>query len=129
MGGGFTLEPREGYLYVQLEPGYEINPENLSRLYSAMSESCRANGLTKTLTVGDGVTRNLTPVESTDFAWTLFGIGVLHEERGETSDAASYFCSALEILRRVRPPGHFLIANAERRLAAVGIAVAVSGGE
>jgi hypothetical protein len=71
MGGGFTLEPREGYLYVQLEPGYEINPENLSRLYSAMSESCRANGLTKTLTVGDGVTRNLTPVESTDFAWLM----------------------------------------------------------
>jgi hypothetical protein len=68
MGAGFTLEPREGYLYVQLDPGFELNPGNLNRLWIAMSESCRAHGLTKTLSDGEGVTRNLTPVQSSDLA-------------------------------------------------------------
>jgi hypothetical protein len=106
MGAGFTLEPREGYLYVQLDPGFELNPGNLNRLWIAMSESCRAHGLTKTLSDGEGVTRNLTPVQSSDLAGLLTrlmpGMAVACCFRGYVPDEQSQAFRAAALGRGVR---------------------------
>ena len=41
MSSGFTLEPRDGYLYVQLTPGFEMTPDSTSRVWVAICEACR----------------------------------------------------------------------------------------
>ncbi len=106
MGAGFTLEPREGYLYVQLDTGFELNPANLSRLWTAMSDSCRSNGLTKTLSEGEGVTRNLTPVQSSDLAGLLTrlmpGMAVACCFRGYVPDEQSQAFRTAALSRGVR---------------------------
>jgi hypothetical protein len=71
MASGFTLEPREGYLYVQLEPGFEMSPENMTRMWSEISERCRGLGVLKVLAVGDNVVRRMTPTQASDFVGHL----------------------------------------------------------
>ena len=43
-GSEITLEPRDGYLYVRLKPGFEITLENMTALWNAMSDGCREHG-------------------------------------------------------------------------------------
>ena len=67
-GSEFTLEPREGYLYLHLAPGFEMTPESMPRLWIAISDACREHGLRRVLAEGDNVRRRLTTVESFDHA-------------------------------------------------------------
>ena len=62
MDAGFRLEPRDGYLYVSLDPGFEMTPRNTTDVWTAICESCRELGLCKALAEGDGVVRRLTPM-------------------------------------------------------------------
>ena len=68
MSSGFTLESRDGYLYVQLTPGFEMTPDSTTRVWVAICEACREQGLRRALAEGDGVSRRLTPMESFDIA-------------------------------------------------------------
>jgi hypothetical protein len=68
MASGFTLEPREGYLYVHLESGFEMTPDSMTRVWTALSAACREHGLRKVLAEGDNVSRKLTPLETFDIA-------------------------------------------------------------
>jgi hypothetical protein len=67
-GSDFTLEPREGYLYLHLAPGFEMTPESMAKLWIAISDACREHGLRRVLAEGDNVRRRLTTVESFDHA-------------------------------------------------------------
>ena len=66
MSSVFTLEPREGYLYVHLEPGFEMTPDSTAAVWTAICEGCQERGLRRALAVGDGVTRRLTTSETFD---------------------------------------------------------------
>ena len=68
MPSAFTLEMREGYLYLRLEPGFEFTPESTTRMWTAISESCREHGLRKVLAEGDNVQRRISPLDSFDLA-------------------------------------------------------------
>ena len=68
MSAGVTLEPRDGYLYVSLDPGFEMAPLSMTSVWTAICETCRELGLSRALAEGDGVVRRLTPVESFDIA-------------------------------------------------------------
>jgi hypothetical protein len=102
----FTLEQREGYLYVHLEPGYEINADGTSRMWIAISEDCRERGLRKVLVEGDGVHRRLTPMEAFDLASLvtrlLPGLSVACCFRGYVPDEQSQFFRTAAMNRGVR---------------------------
>jgi hypothetical protein len=68
LGLNFTLEPREGYLYMHLAPGFEATPESMARVWTAISEACRRHNLRRVLADGENVQRKLTPMESYDHA-------------------------------------------------------------
>ncbi len=71
MAAGFQVERREGYLYVQLEPGFEMTPGNMTRMWLDISETCRELGVLKVLAEGDSVVRRMTPTEASDFVGHL----------------------------------------------------------
>lgn len=106
MSSGFKLEPREGYLYVQLDPGFEINADNTTRMWMAISEACRAQDLRKVLAEGDGVHRRLTPIEAFDLAGLvtrlLPGLSVACCFRGYVPDEQSQFFRTAAMNRGVR---------------------------
>ena len=106
MSSGFTLEPREGYLYVQLEPGFEMTPESTSSVWTAICEGCRDRKLSRALAVGDGVTRRLTTSESFDIARLagslLPGLSVACIFQGYVPDQQSEFFRATTMSRGVR---------------------------
>ena len=106
MSTGFTLEPREGYLYVHLAPGFEITPESLGGFWAAISETCRRHGLRKVLAEGDNVRRKLTPMDSFDaaglMARLLPGLSVACCFRGYKTDEQSQFFRTAAMNRGVR---------------------------
>ncbi len=106
MSSGFTLEPRDGYLYVHLDPGFEMTPESLSRLWVAICEDCRERGLRRALAEGDGVTRRLTPMEAFDIAGLasrlLPGLSLACVFRGYVPDEQSLFFRTAAMNRGVR---------------------------
>jgi hypothetical protein len=103
---GFTLEPREGYLYVQLMPGFEMDLESTSRVWVAICEACRERGLRRALVEGEGVTRRITPIEAFDIAdlasRLLPGLSVACIFRGYVPDAQSHFFRTAAMKRGVR---------------------------
>ncbi len=106
MSTGFTLEPREGYLYVHLAPGFEMNPESMNRLWTGISEGCREHALHKVLAEGDDVRRKLTPMDSFDVASLaarlLPGVSVACCLRGFTPDEQTQFFRTAAMNRGVR---------------------------
>ena len=106
MSSGFVLEPREGYMYVRLEPGFEMTPDSLARVWTDICESCRERGLRRALAVGDGVTRRLTLAESFDIAGLagrlLPGLSLACVFRGYVPDQQSEFFRATATSRGVR---------------------------
>jgi len=68
MSSGFTVEPREGYLYIHLAPGFELTPESMELIWTALGEACREHGLRRVLAEGDNVRRRLTSMQSFDHA-------------------------------------------------------------
>lgn len=106
MSSGFSLEPRVGYLYVQLEPGFEMAPDSLTRLWTAICGTCRENGLRRALAVGESVTRRLTPLEAFDIASLaarlLPGLSLACVFRGYVPDSQSEFFRTAALNRGVR---------------------------
>ncbi len=106
MKSGFNLEKRDGYLYVQLEPGFEMGPDSLARVWTAICESGREHGLRRALAVGEGVTRRLTLTESFDIAGLagrlLPGLSLACVFRGYVPDQQSEFFRATATSRGVR---------------------------
>ena len=64
----FTLEPREGYLYVHLTPGFEMTSASMARTWTAISDACKRHNLRRVLAEGENVKRKLSPMESFDHA-------------------------------------------------------------
>ena len=95
MSAGFTLEPRDGYLYVSLDPGFEMTPPSMTSVWTAICETCRELGLSRALAEGDGVVRRLTPMESFDIAELaarlLPGLSLACVFRGYVPDEQSRF--------------------------------------
>ncbi len=106
MTPGFTIEAREGYLYLQLESGFEMNPESMTRFWAAVSEACREHGLRKVLAEGDDVQRRLTPLQTFDLASLaarlLPGLSVACCFRGYLPDEQSLFFKTAAMNRGVR---------------------------
>jgi hypothetical protein len=106
MPSAFTLETREGYLYQHLEPGFEFTPESTTRMWTAISESCREHGLRKVLVEGDNVQRRLSPLDSFDSASLvsrmLPGMSVAFCFRGYVPDDQSQFFRTAAMNRGVR---------------------------
>jgi hypothetical protein len=103
---GFTLEPRDGYLYVQLAPGFEMDLESTSRVWVAICEACRERGLRRALLEGEGVTRRMMPIEAFDVAdlaaRLLPGLSVACIFRGYVPDSQSQFFRTAAMNRGVR---------------------------
>ena len=106
MSSGFKLEPREGYLYVQLEPYFELTADNTTRMWVTISDTCRANGLRKVLVEGDHATRRMTPMEVFDIAGLLSrllpGLSVAFCLRGYVPDDQTLFFQTAAMNRGVR---------------------------
>ncbi len=106
MSSAFTLEPREGYLYVHLANGFEMTPESMARIWTAISEACLTHGLRRVLAEGDSVRRRLTPMDSFDHAGLaarlLPGLSVACCFRGFTPDDQTRFFRTAAMNRGVR---------------------------
>lgn len=105
-GLNFTLEPREGYLYVHMSPGFEFTPDSMTRFWTSVSESCRRHNLRKVLADGENVQRKLTPMESYDHASLaarlLPGLTVSCCFRGYKTDEQTEFFKTAAMNRGVR---------------------------
>ena len=106
MSSGFTLEPRDGYLYVYLTPGFEMTADSTSGVWIAICEACRESGLRRALAEGDNVSRRLTPTESFDIASLaarlMPGLAVACVFRGYVPDAQSELFRTAALNRGVR---------------------------
>jgi hypothetical protein len=106
MPSAFTLEPREGYLYLHLEEGFEFTADSTTRMWTATSEACREHGLRKVLAVGDNVQRRMTPLDSFDLASLISkllpGLSVACCFRGYVPDDQSQFFRTAAMNRGVR---------------------------
>lgn len=105
-GLDFTLEPREGYLYLHLTPGFEATPESMARMWTAISDACRRNNLRRVLADGENVQRKLTPMESYDHAALaarlMPGLTVACCFRGYQTDEQTEFFKTAAVNRGVR---------------------------
>jgi hypothetical protein len=64
----FAIEPRAGYLYLRLAPGFEMTPASMASLWTEISKASREHDLRRVLAEGENVRRRLTPMESFDHA-------------------------------------------------------------
>lgn len=64
----FRLEPREGYLYLHLPPGFEMTPDSMDRIWRAISDASREHGVRHVLAEGEDVRRRLSQVQTFDHA-------------------------------------------------------------
>jgi len=123
MPSALTLEKREGYLYVHLEPGFEFTAESTIRMWTAISESCREHGLRKVLAEGDNVQRRLSPMDAFDVAGLISrllpGLSVAFCFRGYVPDEQSQFFRTAAMNRGVRSE-FFLDLNAALHWLGVG---------
>jgi hypothetical protein len=100
------LEPRSGYLYLHVDTGFEFTADNLTRMWTAISDACREHGLRKVLAEGDNVRRRMTPMDSFDVAGhisrLLPGLSVAFCFRGYVPDEQSQFFRTAAMNRGVR---------------------------
>jgi len=105
-GSDLTVEPREGYLYLHLAPGFQATPESMTRLWTAVSESCRQHNLRRVLADGENVQRKLSPIESYDHASLaarlMPGLTVACCLRGYRTDEQTEFFKVAAMNRGVR---------------------------
>ncbi len=105
-GPDIRLEPREGYLYVHLAPGFEITPESMAAIWTAISDAGRKEGIRHVLVEGDNVKRRLTTMESFDHAGLaarlMPGLVVAACFRGFVPDQQTQFFQVTALNRGVR---------------------------
>lgn len=102
----FRLEPREGYLYLHLEPGFEMTPASMENIWMTISDACRKHGLRRVLAEGENVRRRLTTMESFDHAGLaarlMPGLSVACCFRGFVPDQQTGFFRTAAMNRGVR---------------------------
>jgi hypothetical protein len=105
-GSDFTVEPREGYLYLHLAPAFEMTPESMAASWVALSEACRRYGQRRVLVEGDNVRRRLTTIETFDHAGLaaklMPGLSVACVFRGFVPDQQTQFFRTAAMNRGVR---------------------------
>jgi hypothetical protein len=105
-GSDFTVEPREGYLYLHLAPGFEMTPESMAASWVALSEACRRYDQRRVLVEGDNVRRRLTTIETFDHAGLaaklMPGLSVACVFRGFVPDQQTQFFRTAAMNRGVR---------------------------
>jgi len=105
-GSDFRLEPREGYLYLHLSPGFEMTPESMAANWGALSEACRRHGVRRVLVEGENLRRRLTTIESFDHAGLaaklMPGLSVACVFRGFVPDQQTQFFRTAAMNRGVR---------------------------
>lgn len=105
-GSDITLDARDGYLYVHLQPGFEITLANMTALWNAMSDGCREQGLRHVLVEGDNVRRKLSTMESFDNAGIaarlLPGLTVAAVFRGYVPDQQTQFFQVAALNRGIK---------------------------
>ncbi len=105
-GSDLTVEPREGYLYLHLAPGFEATPESMERIWTVVSEACRQHNLRHVLADGENVQRKLTPVQTYDHASLaarlMPGLTVACCLRGYRTDEQTEFLKVAAMNRGVR---------------------------
>jgi len=105
-GSDLTVEPREGYLYLHLAPGFEATPESMARIWTVVSEACRQHNLRHVLADGENVQRKLTPVQTYDHASLaarlMPGLTVACCFRGYRTDEQTEFFKVAAMNRGVR---------------------------
>ncbi|HEU5468826.1 MAG TPA: hypothetical protein VFU77_05925 [Steroidobacteraceae bacterium] len=106
MNSGFTLEPREGYLYVHLAPGFEMTPESKVQVWTAICDACRERGFLRVLAEGDNVKRRVGPMDSFGIAdlvsRLLPGLSVACCFRGFVPDEQTQFFRTAAMNRGMR---------------------------
>ncbi len=102
----FSLEPREGYLYLHLAPGFEATPDSMNRVWTAITQACREHKLYRVLGDGENVKRKLTPMDSYDHAalaaHLMPGLSVACCFRGYKTDEQTEFFRTAAANRGVR---------------------------
>ena len=102
----FTVEPREGYLYLRLRPGFEMTPDSMGRMWRLLSESCRQHGVRHVLAEGEDVRRRLSQVDSFDHASLaaslMPGLTVACAFKGFVPDRQTEFFQVAAMNRGVR---------------------------
>ena len=102
----YTLEPRDGYLYLHLVPGFEMTPENMAEIWTAISQGCREHNLNRVLAEGENLRRRLTPMDSYDHAGLaarlMPGLAVACCFRGFVPDEQTSFFRTAAMNRGVR---------------------------
>ena len=105
-GSDLTVEPREGYLYVHLAPGFQATPESMTRIWTVIGEACRQHNLRHVLADGENVQRKLTPVQTYDHASLaarlMPGLTVACCFRGYRTDEQTEFLKVAAMNRGVR---------------------------
>ena len=105
-GSDLTVEPREGYLYVHLAPGFQATPESMTRIWTVVSEACRQHNVRHVLADGENVQRKLTPVQTYDHASLaarlMPGLTVACCFRGYRTDEQTEFLKVAAMNRGVR---------------------------
>ena len=105
-GSDFRLEPREGYLYLHLAPGFEMTPASMAANWNALSEACRRHGVRRVLVEGENVRRRLTTIETFDHAGLaaklMPGLTVACVFRGFVPDQQTQFFRTAAMNRGVR---------------------------
>lgn len=105
-GSDLTVEPREGYIYMHLAPGFEATPESMARIWTVVSEACRQHNLRHVLAEGENMQRKLTPVQTYDHASLaarlMPGLTVACCFRGYRTDEQTEFLKVAAMNRGVR---------------------------
>jgi hypothetical protein len=101
-----ALEPRDGYLYARLVPGFEITPERMNRLWQSLGEACMKSGLRRVLTEGTVTGRRMTTMDSFENASTAArlapGLSMACFVQGHVSDQQTEFFKIAAMNRGVR---------------------------
>ena len=71
MNTNFTLELRQDYVHVQLEPGYQVTSDSLSRLWPALKSFCQEHNRKQVLCEGKRPQRQMSAKEEYDFGITV----------------------------------------------------------
>ena len=101
-----TLEVREGYLFARLVPGFEITPDRMNRLWTAIGDACVHNSMRRVLTEGTVSGRRMTTMDSFETASSAArlvpGLAMACFVQGHVPDEQTQFFKIAAMNRGVR---------------------------
>ena len=66
MGNGFALHPRDDFIHVELETGFEISLPSMLRLWAAVRPLCEQRQTRRVLIEGESPTRKMRVIDAHD---------------------------------------------------------------